>query len=285
MNSDVRPQLATMDVWLSSLTTTALFAAALWLGRNVISTRLTKSVEYEFNNKLESVRAQMRESEERLKAELRAKETEIAALRSGALTAMSSRQIALDKRRLDAVDQLWASVTALGPARTIASIMSSISFERAAPITERDPKALQAFEMMGVAFDIKNLDLSGASKARPFLSPMVWATFTALQAVVMHAVMRWHILKSGFGGKDLLDNEAISKLIKVALPHYSNYIDEFGSSAYYYLLQALDDQLLNEIQQMLSGVVEDKNSIERAAEIVRQSNAVSAEAAKNDAAV
>lgn len=108
-----------MDPWISSLTTTALFAAALWLGRNVISTRLTKSVEYEFNNKLESVRSQMRESEERLKAELRAKETEIAALRSGALTAMSSRQIALDKRRLEAVDQLWASVTALGPARTI----------------------------------------------------------------------------------------------------------------------------------------------------------------------
>lgn len=258
---------------------------ALWLGRNVISTRLTKSVEHEFNTKLESVRSQMRESEERLKAELRAKETEIAALRSGALTALASRQMAIDKRRLEAIDQLWTSVTALGAARGIAALMSSISFEKAAPITERDPKARQAFEMMGTAFDIKSLDLSGASKARPFLSPMVWATFSALQAVVMHAVMRWHILKGGFGAKDFMDNEAISKLIKVALPHYSNYIDTFGPSAYFYVLEALDDQLLKEIQQMLSGVEADKASIERAAEILRQSNTVSAQAANHDVVV
>lgn len=274
-----------LTAWFPSLTTTALFAAALWLGRNVISTRLTKSVEHEFNTKLESLRSQMRESEERLKAELRAKETEIAALRSGALTALASRQMAIDKRRLEAIDQLWASVTALGAARGIAALMSSISFEKAAPITERDPKARQAFEIMGTAFDIKSLDLSGASKARPFLSPMVWATFSALQAVVMHAVMRWHILKGGLGAKDFMDNEAISKLIKVALPHYSDYIDKFGPSVYFYVLEALDDQLLKEIQQMLSGVEADKASIERAAEIVRQSNAVSAQAANHDVVV
>lgn len=274
-----------LTAWIPSLTTTALLAAVLWLARNLISTRLTKNVEYEFNTKLESVRSQMRESEERLKAELRAKETEIAALRSGALTALASRQMALDKRRLEAVDQLWASVTALGPARGIAALMSVISFEKAAPITERDPKARQAFEMMGTAFDIKSLDLSGASKARPFLSPMVWATFSALQAVVMHAVMRWQVLKGGLGAKDFTDNEAISKLIKVALPHYSDYIDQLSPSGYYYVLQALDEQLLKEIQQMLSGVEEDKASIERAAEILRQSNAVSAQATGNDVVV
>lgn len=270
-----------ITTWFPSLTITALLTAALWLGRNIISTRLTKSVEYEFNTKLTLIQSQMRDSEERLRVELRAKETEIAALRGGALTAMSSRQIALDKRRLDAVDQLWTAVTALESARTIAALMSSISFEKAVPITERDPKARQVFEIMGAAFDIKNLDLSGASKARPFLSPMVWATFSALQAVVMHAVMQWHILKCGFGREDFIKTDAISKLIKVALPHYSDYIDKFGPSSYYYLLEALDEQLLIEIQQMLYGAETDKKSIERAAEIVRQSNIVSAEATQH----
>lgn len=274
-----------LTYWFPSLTTTALFAAALWLGRNIISTRLTKSVEHEFNTKLELMRSQMRGSEERLKAELRAKETEIAALRSGALTTLASRQAALDKRRLEAIDQLWSSVTALGQARTIAALMSTISFEKAAPITERDPNARKAFELMGTAFDIKTLDLSGSAKARPFLSPMVWATFTAVQAVVMHAVMRWHVLKGGLGAKDFVDNDAISKLIKVALPHYSDYVDKQGPSAYYYVLEALDAQLLNEIQLMLSGVEADKESINRAAEIVRQSNAVSAQVATNEAKV
>jgi hypothetical protein len=71
--------------WLPAITTTGLLAFALWLDRQVISTRLTKSIEYEFNTKLESLRADMRASEERLKAELREKEAEILALRSGPL--------------------------------------------------------------------------------------------------------------------------------------------------------------------------------------------------------
>src|SRR5712691_9429318 len=87
--------------WFPAVTTSGLLAMALWLGRNLILTRLTKSVEYEFSKKIEAVRTQFREGEERLKADLRAKEVEIAALRSGAMTALASRQIAVDKRRLE----------------------------------------------------------------------------------------------------------------------------------------------------------------------------------------
>lgn len=271
-----------ITIWIPALTTSGLFAAALWLGRKLISARLTKSVEHEFNTKLEVIRGQMRESEERLKAELRVKEAEITALRNGALTALASRQMSLDKRRLEAIDQLWTSVTALAPARSIAALMSTISFEKAAPITEKDPNARKAFELMGSVFDIKTLDLSGANKARPFLSPMVWATFSALQAVVMHAVIQWHVLKGGLGNKDLSNNEAISKLIKVALPHYSQYIDTLGPSGYYYVLEALDEQLLKELQNMLSGVESDKATVEQAAEILRQSTTLLAQASTAD---
>jgi len=167
-------------------------------------------------------------------------------------------------------------VTALGPARGIAALMSTISFEKAASVTERDPNARKAFEMMGSAFDLKSLDLSGAAKARPFVSPMVWATFSALQAVVMHAVMRWHVLKGGLGNKDFTDNEAIAKLIKIALPYYSEYIDKFGPSAYYYVIEALDEQLLMELQSRHSGAEADKATLSRLRNMrvycVRESN-------------
>jgi len=260
--------------WIPSLATSALLAAALWLGRNLISTRLTKSVAHEFNTKLETLRAQMREGEERLKAELRIKEAEIVALRSGALTALASRQMAFDKRRLEAVDQLWSSITALAPARSIASMMSVVNFEVVAPRAERDPKVRKVFEVVGSGFDIKNLDLSGAAKARPFLSPMVWAIYSAFLAVTMHSVMRWHVLKGGLGSNDLADKEAIGKLIKAALPHYSDYIDQHGPSVYYYVLEALDERLLIELQKLLTGVEADKASIEQSAEILRRSNDV-----------
>jgi hypothetical protein len=262
--------------WLPAITTTGLFAAALWLGRQLISTRLTTSVEHEFNKKLELLRADMRASEERLKAELREKEAEISALRTGALSALASRQAALDKRRLEAVDQLWASVTALAPARAIAANMSVINFEFAAKEAERDSSVRQFFEMIGGDFDPKSVDLSGAAKARPFVTPMVWAVFSAIHAVTMHSVMRWHVLKGGLGTSDFADHKAIKKLVVAALPHYADYLEKNGPSVYYYVLEALDARLLTEIQNMLSGVESDKASIEQAAEIVRQANALQA---------
>src|SRR5437867_6915410 len=118
--------------WIPAVSTTTLLAIALWLCRNLIVTRLAKSVEHEFNEKLEKLKAGFRVSEERLRADIRAKEAEIATLRSGALLASASRQAAADKRRLEAVDQLWSATTALGPARVISFFMSAINFEEAA---------------------------------------------------------------------------------------------------------------------------------------------------------
>lgn len=269
--------------WFPAITTTSLLAGALWLARQLISARLTKSIEHEFNSKLESIRSEMRLSEEGFKAELRQKETEISALRSGALSALASRQSTFDKRRMEAVDQLWSSFNALTPARTIASMMSVIKFEATAAQAEYDPKMRKMFEDIGGGFDLRSIDMSGAAKARPFVTPLVWAIFSAIQAVTMHSVMRWHIIKSGLGSKDYADNESIKKLVVAALPHYKEYLEEHGPSVYYYVLEALDERLLEEIHNMLSGADTDKANVEQAAEIIRQANALQVETAAKEA--
>jgi hypothetical protein len=92
--------------WIPALSTTSLFAAVLWLLRSVISTRLRASVQHEFNEKVETLKTDLRKSEESFKADLRSKEAQIEALRSGALSGLTSRQAALDARRIQAVDQL-----------------------------------------------------------------------------------------------------------------------------------------------------------------------------------
>jgi len=262
--------------WFPALTTTGLLAAALWLGRELISTRLTKSVQHEFDKKIESVKAELRASEERFKAQLREKEAEIAALRSGALSVLASRHAALDKRRLEAVDQLWSSFNALAPARGIAANMAVIKFESAAKQAERDPKVRQFFELIGHGFDARAIDLTGAAKARPYVTPMVWAVYSAISAVTMHSIMRLQILKGGLGTTDFADHKAIEKLVVAALPHYSEYLEKHGPSVYYYVLEALDTKLLAELQSMLSGAESDKASVEQAAEIIRQANALQA---------
>jgi hypothetical protein len=266
--------------WFPAVTTTTLATGALWLMRNLIVTRLTKSVEHEFNEKLERLRADFREADERLKADLRSKEAEISMLRSGALSAMASRQMAMDKRRLEAIDQLWTAFNSLGGARALSTTLSVIKFEAAAKYAENDPKTRQFFESIGAGFDQKNIDHASAAKARPFVSAMVWATYTAYLAICMHAVVRWHILRFGLGAKDFSDKDVIAKLVTAALPHYRDYLEKAGPDGYHYILEALEERLLKEIEQMLSGVQADQASIEQAAEILRRSNEVLAEATK-----
>jgi len=258
--------------WIPAISTSGVIAIILWLFRNVIITRLTKSVEHEFNIKIETLRTELRQGEERLRADLRAKEAEIAALRSGAMTALVSRQVAVDKRRLEAVDQLWAAARSLGHARRISSIMSVIKFEAAAEHAEHDPKLREFFEKLGLGFDIKSIDVSESDKARPYVSLMAWATFSAIHAVSMHAVIRWHILKSGLGNKDFSKTESINKLLKTALPHQATYVDTHGSDGYHFLLEELDTKLLSELRAMLAGGEADKVNLEQAAEILKQSN-------------
>jgi hypothetical protein len=258
--------------WIPSLTTAGVLSGIAWLAREWIGARLTKAIQHEFDRKLEKLRSELRESEEMLKARIREKEGEITALRSGALSALASRHAALDKRRLEAIDQIWAAFNALAPARSLATNMGFIKFESAAEIAERDPKARQFFEMLGGAFDMSKLDLSAADKARPYLTPMVWAVFSAIRAVSMHAAMRWMVLKGGLGKQDYADSDAIQALVVKVLPHYEDYLTQNGPSVYFYVLQALEERLLEELRSMMSGLETDKASLEQAAEIVRAAN-------------
>lgn len=269
--------------WFPAITTTGLLAAALWLARNLISTRLTRSVEHEFNRKLESLRSEHRQREDLLRAELQARATEIEALRTGALSNMSGRQAAADKRRLEAIDQLWSGVLALGPARMLASYLSVLNIRAMGERVQRDEKARQFVEMFGAGFDPKSIDYSTGAKARPFVSPMAWAIYSALQAVTGIAIIQWHALKSGLEPTKLVDEDRAKALITAALPHYKDFLDKFGAQGFYHTIEPLESQLLVEFQRMLSGTEDDKASVERAAEILKHANALK-QAAENPGA-
>jgi len=234
-----------------------------WLCRGPISSALTKGVEYKLNQKVE-----------RLRAELRAKESEMQALRTGALSALASRQIAVDRRRLEAVDQIWSAVTALGPARGVSGWMSVINFEAAAEAAKNDPRAQEMFAMLGSTFDATTFNNADAQKARPFVTPMVWANYSAMHAVCAQAVMRWSALKNGIGAKDFADIKAINRLLTTVLPHQAPYIEKYGATGYHFLLDEIEQQLLRELDHMLSRSDTDSETLAHAADIVKQSKSL-----------
>ena len=260
--------------WIPAVSTTGLLATALWLLRSLISARLKTSVQYEFDQKIETLRTSLRNSEESFKADLRTKENEITLLRSGALSGLASRQATLDKRRIEAVDQLWQAITSLASAKSLSASMAVVKFESAAKIAANDPRLREIFSAMGKNFDHNSLRPLDAEKARPFVSPIAWALFSAYQAIVSVAAIKLELLKAGLDMPNLIDAKAVERLIALALPHQVEYVKKYGTSSYHYLLDELETRLLEELRSMLRGVDSDRASVEQAAAILKESEQI-----------
>ena len=260
------------DWFLSTLSTSAvttlLVAGLAWLLRNLITNRLKASVQHEFDEKLETLRTDLRKSEEAFKADLRAKEAQIATLQSGALTVLASRQAALDKRRLEAIEQLWEGVEILGPMKWAVGIMRTIDFEGSLEATSQDPNARRMFSTLGQGYSLDKLKKPDAHKARPFVSEIAWALFSAYQAILIYAVLQLQMLKEGVNKPNYLKSDRVPNLVKAALPNHASYIDEQGLHGCYLLLDELEAKLLKELQGMMQGEESDMASVKQAAKIM-----------------
>lgn len=251
--------------WLPALTTTTLTGLALWLTKSLIITRLTASVKGEFDGKLELLRA-----------ELRGKESQIESLRSVAMSGLTTRQGVLYQRKIKAIDDLWHSVNELEKVKHVSASLATLNFENCAKESPTNPNLRSLIEGIGGSFDIKTLDLSGAKRAKPFVTPLAWAYYSAYSSVIIQAVVVMKVLRIGVDDAEkYLNLKSTSSLLKTVLPHMAGYIDEFGVSGHHHLLDQIEQLLLQELQDILNGREDDTNNTKRAAEIGREVEEVS----------
>lgn len=254
--------------WIPALTTTGLLSAALWLGRSLITARLTRSVQHEFNEKLEKVKSEFRAAERTLEASLAQRSAELESLRGGALSGITQRRALLDKRRLDAIDQLWSTLIHNQSARTLAMTMSVMNLENMAEQVGKDDRVRDFIKVSGGGFDPSKLDYVPASLARPYVSDMAWALFSAMHAITGYYMAHWVALSHGIDSRKMVANDAVHKLILAVAPEYKEYLAAHGLSASYNLLERFDTLLLAELKRMATDSQQDKDSVEQAAQIL-----------------
>ncbi|WP_188013208.1 hypothetical protein [Photobacterium damselae] len=245
--------------WVPSLVTTSGFAGVLWLSRKLIITRLKNAVKHEYDVKLEE-----------LKAEIRSKESDIQALRDGALSGVINRSSVLYERRVKAVEELWEAVTSLAAAKNISSKLAVLNIEAISKKVGHDDTVQQMVNAWFGNFDMNSVDVKAATNARPFISPLAWAYFDAYMAIISHSLIRMHSLRIGIGD-DFSDINGITKVVKQALPHQLDYIEKFGASGFHHLLDELENKILVEIQVTLNGEEFDQQSITQANKILKAS--------------
>jgi len=252
-----------------------LAGVGLFVGRHWIRARIEAGVQHSFDVKLEKLRAEIQATSVRFESELRAKESEIDALRSSVLSGRAGREAMLDKRRFEAVEKVWKGIGEVNKAKIIGQLMAHLNM-KAASKAVRDPNFQRFLEAIGTAAPQPKDIVDPARDEEPFVPPLAWAYYSAYRTVLLGMLMQYHILKIGVGDtSDLLATEPIRQMLKEVLPHHAKFIDEHEPNSYVLLLDEIQKSLLTELRKILDGQEADQASTTRAAAImdaVRQVN-------------
>jgi hypothetical protein len=250
---------------ISSGTVAVLASAVVYVGRDIVKAGIEKRIQHKFDQQIETVRTNLRQTEEQFKSDLRAKEVEISALRNGALTALTTRQTSLDKRRLEAAERIWSSV----------ATMSVIKIDAMAKLAAREPTIQQMFQVLGKGYDLNNRPNDPAKYERPFVTDAVWALWSAYQLAVLYPVAQMKLVELGLDNpREAMNEENAKKVMKAALPHLAAYIDQHGPVAFYYLLEELELKLIAALREMLEGAEVDQATVAQSASIMKAIDAV-----------
>jgi len=260
---------ALATIFATAISTSGLFAAVLWLAKDIIQTRLKASVEHEFGVKLERVRRESKEIEERLKHSLELKKEAISALRADVLSGASDRQSGVHSRRLSAIDALWGVVAdSLYPTAHLVQILSIYKFPETLKLTAENEQLRAYFAKLNDQYDNKSHARQAALKERPYISDTAWALFCAYSAIMGHARLQLILLASGLNQANVIDSHAIETMIVAALPDHEAYLREHGIAVHPYLVEVLEQRLLDETRRILTGKDETTEQLAQAAQML-----------------
>jgi hypothetical protein len=216
----------------------------------------------------------LRESEERLKSDLRTKEAEISTLRDGIISGRAHRQAAIDRRRLEAVERIWRRVsTTLVPYKSAVLWMKIFNLNAVAKMTPKDDGFRKVFEIVSTHIPEDDTKVNDVSAERIFISPLAWAYFSAYQAIMYVSYAQVRVLAAGIKvTSDFFDFKEVDRVLKAALPHHASYIDQHSSATYQYLLDELEESIIKELTTMLEGHQYDQAEIQHSKEIMREVN-------------
>lgn len=262
--------------WIPAISSSAVLAAVSFGVGVLFKASVEKGISHGLDRKLEELKGEIRKDEEELKAALRRSDDRIDALRSGPLSGMSARNIALSQRRALAVERVWSDVVGLARYKLLsdmtASIKMDVLMERGAG-TGSDAKKIQEFASMILESsgfksmeDFKIGDL--ADRERPFLDPMCWALFSAYRLILTMPALHLNLVKAGLDKGLLKDPEATLEPVRVALPGWEKFLDEHKLAALPHLVKPLEDKLLGALTSSLEGKEGDAESVRRAADIL-----------------
>lgn len=232
------------------------------------------SISKQFDKKLEETRAEFRREEEKLKAELRERAAELDALRSGALSSLATRHAELAKRRILAVERIWARVTEMANLKTLSKFAEAIDMNAALEIAEKGgPQARKTSEFAEMLMNSVGVDPAKkpeylADRERPFVPEITWALYSAYSQLLHIPLFQLTTIKFGAPSKILAGPEQMKNILKQSLPHLTQFIDEHGANGFPFLADELEQTLLRSLREALEQRDADTHAVAQAKRIL-----------------
>lgn len=250
--------------WLSESTiaTSSIVGIVSFIAGTYFKAKIEKSVQHNLDKELENLRS-----------DLQLKSGQINALRSSVLSGMTMRREALDKRRLAAIEKLWAAVIGMGAYKLLSRFASRFEMDAAMDsAAKQDAEGEKTRQLADHLWKMSGLDtapeIPRADTERPFLSPMAWALFSTYRAILTLPIAQFSVLRTGAPPKLLKDPSPTLDLAKLALPHQAAFIDQYGVASLDHLVDEIEEKLLALLMSNLVDPTSDKESITQAASII-----------------
>mgnify|MGYP000220799916 FL=1 len=261
--------------WISFLpsVTTTLLAILAFLSRNLILTRLTKSVQHEYDGKLEA-----------LKAELKRHEGELLALRSGALDALAERRKQADMRRIEAIETLWQNILRLQKGEWVVGMAEYLDISALAARAKVDPTVGPKLREMTAQFNMNTLEEIGYPAVRPFVPESLWMTYSHYHALVAAGVAMIRAASIGMDfGKVLKEKRSLRLEVEKHLSSGSADITDLESKSSTELMGLLQEMFIAEARELLWATNDDERSLREAARLIKSARDLNALAHREEA--
>lgn len=223
---------------------------------------------------------------EKLKGDIRAKELQINALRTGALSKISARHEELDRRRIKSAENIWAATVRQRRFAVAIAFVSNLNVEEIAKASGHELEKMKEFgtflwstSTLDQVFEEKT---SSPELDRLFLPPSVWAAYQSLSSISARAIAVLAAMKSGAGLTLLKDSAETNKMLKNVLPHQAPLVEKYPEAAMYYLVDELGEKIFRELLLSFEDADGDRKLVEQAHTIVGYAEAQIASKALED---
>ena len=251
-------------VIVSAASGAAVSGLLLWLVKEWLSTRLKGSIQHEYNQKLETYKADVKTEHDLAILDIKMAVAREAAFHSAAHASFAEGQKAAMERKLTALDRLWSGVlhlrSSLPPVLTFMDVLTVDEYRRA----KEHPTFQSLTDDLSVE-KITNFITQGIEEARPYVGEYLWVVFFCYQAILLRILFLLNLGRTDAEKMEWHKDDGIRQLIAAVLtPAEVTQFDEAQIGKITWIQRRLEGKILAAAKKVISGESFSAESLEQA---------------------